>query len=78
MRRFDENFLNFIKENILIEDLARNVYNLTEHRKKSTKTYPVFYQGAPEKDAPKFLIDNRNNSFIDTNNIRKGDVIQFV
>jgi len=81
MRRFDENFLSFIKENVLIEDLARNVYNLTEHKKRSTKQYPVFYRYEDEvgkKGSVKIVINPAKNSFFTHNENKKGTVIDFV
>ena len=81
MKKFDENFLNFIKENILIEDLARNVYNLTEHKKRSTKQYPVFVRDEKDlktKGSVKIVINPAKNSFFTHNYNAKGTVIDFV
>ena len=63
---------------MLIEDLTRSGYNSIEHRQKSTKMYPIFFQSEAKKDAPKFLVDSRNNTFVDTTMMKKVDVIQFV
>ena len=81
MRKFDDNFLNFIKENISIEDLARNVYNLIEHKKRSTKQYPVFVQNEEDlktKGSVKIVINPAKNSFFTHNYNAKGTVIDFV
>jgi len=81
MKRFDENFLSFIKENVLIEDLARNVYNLVEHKKRSSKQYPVFVkteEDLKEKGSVKIVINPAKNAFFTHNDNRKGTVVDFV
>jgi len=81
MKKFDENFLNFIKENVLIEDLARNVYDLIEHKKRSTKQYPVFVRDEKdlkEKGSVKIVINPVKNAFFTHNDNKKGTVIDFV
>jgi len=81
MKKFDDNFLEFIKENILIEDLARNVYDLIEHKKRSTKQYPVFVfteEDLKEKGSVKIVINNAKNAFFTHNYNARGTSIDFV
>jgi len=81
MRKFDENFLNFIKENVFIEDLARNVYNFVEHKKRSTKQYPVFVKSEEDlkiKGSVKIVINNAKNAFFTHNDNARGTSIDFV
>jgi len=73
MQKFEEKFLNFIKNNILIQDLAENVYILEKNRKKSTKQYLVYNFGSD-----KIVVDTKKNSFFATSSSNRGDVIEFV
>jgi len=58
MRRFNDDLLNMIKENIHIADFADNVYNLEKDRRKSTKQYPVY-----KLNDDKIIVNAANNSF---------------
>jgi len=81
MKKFDNNFLEFIKENVLIEDLARNVYNFVEYKQRSTKQYPVFVkteEDLKEKGSVKIVINPVKNAFFTHNDNKKGTVIDFV
>ena len=73
MRKFNDDFLTFIKENILIEDIAQNVYNLEKNRRKSTKQYIVY-----EYNNDKIIVNSAKNSFFTANNNEKGTIIDFV
>ena len=73
MRKFNDDFLTFIKENILIEDIAQNVYNLEKNRRKSTKQYIVY-----EYNDDKIIVNSSRNSFFVSNNNEKGTIIDFV
>jgi len=73
MRRFNDDLLNMIKENIHIADFAESVYNLEKNKHKSTKQYPVYkYNG------DKIIVNAANNSFFSANSNAKGTIIDFV
>ncbi len=73
MKKFNENLLNIIKENIHIMDFAENVYSLEKDKHKSTKQYPVYKIGDD-----KIIVNAANNSFFSTNSNNKGTIIDFV
>jgi len=73
MRKFDENLLNMIKENIHIIDFAENVYGLEKHKHKSTKQYPVY-----NLNGDKIIVNAAKNSFFCANSNNKGTIIDFV
>jgi len=72
-RKFKDEFIRFIKDNVLIEDLAQNVYALQKNRKKSTTAYPVYVL-----NDDKIIINNRKNMFTTASNAASGSVIDFV
>jgi len=73
MKKFDENLLTMIKENIHIIDFAENVYMLEKDKRKSTKQYPVY-----KLNGDKIIVNAANNSFFSTNSDNKGTIIDFV
>ena len=73
MKKFDENLLNMIKENIHIADFAENVYMLEKDRRKSTKQFPVY-----KLNGDIIIVNAANNSFFAANSNVKGTIIDFV
>jgi len=73
MKKFNENLLNIIKENIHIVDLVENVYMLEKDKRKSTKQYPVY-----KLNGDKIIVNAANNSFFSSNSNAKGTIIDFV
>jgi len=73
MRKFNDDLLNMIKENIHIIDFAENVYNLEKNKHKSTKQYPVYKIGDD-----KIIVNAANNSFFSANSNKKGTIIDFI
>jgi DNA primase len=72
-KRFDDNLLSFIKNNILITDLAENYLNLEKNRKKSTKQYAVY-----NYIDDKIIVNNNKNTFFTANNTAGGNIFDFV